>query len=40
MKAISCSAPGSLEQIEIDPPALRPGWVLVAIRHIGICGTV
>jgi 2-desacetyl-2-hydroxyethyl bacteriochlorophyllide A dehydrogenase len=39
MKAISCAAPNRLELIDIDPPVLRPGWVRVAIRHIGICGT-
>lgn len=39
MKAISCAAPGRLEIVEVDPPANRPGWVRVAIRHIGICGT-
>jgi 2-desacetyl-2-hydroxyethyl bacteriochlorophyllide A dehydrogenase len=39
MKAISCTAPGQLAQVEIAPPSLRPGWVRVAIRHIGICGT-
>jgi len=39
MKAISCAAPGQLALIDIDPPALQPGWVRVGIRHIGICGT-
>jgi threonine dehydrogenase-like Zn-dependent dehydrogenase len=39
MKAISCAAPNKLEIVEVDPPANRPGWVRVAIRHIGICGT-
>lgn len=39
MRAISCAAPGELAFIDIDPPALRPGWVRVGIRHIGICGT-
>ncbi len=39
MKAISCAAPNRLELIDIAPPVLRPGWVRLAIRHIGICGT-
>ena len=39
MRAISCAAPGELALIEIARPDLRPGWVRVGIRHIGICGT-
>lgn len=39
MRAISCPEPGRLELIEIAPPSLQPGWVRVAIKHIGICGT-
>ena len=39
MRAISCAAPGELALIEIAEPVLQPGWVRVAIRHIGICGT-
>lgn len=39
MKAISCGAPGQLAVVDIPRPELRPGWVRVAIRHIGICGT-
>ena len=39
MRAISCAAPNRLELIEVAPPALKPGWVRVGIRHIGICGT-
>jgi 2-desacetyl-2-hydroxyethyl bacteriochlorophyllide A dehydrogenase len=39
MRAIVCNAPGQLALIEIERPALRPGDVRVAIRHIGICGT-
>ena len=39
MRAISCVAPGELALIEIEPPALKPGWVRVGISHIGICGT-
>lgn len=39
MKAISCPAPGQLALVDVAPPELRPGWVRVGIRHIGICGT-
>jgi Threonine dehydrogenase and related Zn-dependent dehydrogenases len=39
MRAISCAAPGQLALIDIERPVLRPGWVRVGIRHIGICGT-
>jgi 2-desacetyl-2-hydroxyethyl bacteriochlorophyllide A dehydrogenase len=39
MKAISCTAPRQLALVDVAPPALQPGWVRVAIRHIGICGT-
>src|SRR6218665_132085 len=39
MRAISCVAPNQLALIEIPRPELKPGWVRVAIRHIGICGT-
>jgi 2-desacetyl-2-hydroxyethyl bacteriochlorophyllide A dehydrogenase len=39
MRAVSCAAPGQLALIDIARPELQPGWVRVAIRHIGICGT-
>ena len=39
MRAISCSEPGKLTFVDIDKPELKPGWVRVGIRHIGICGT-
>jgi threonine dehydrogenase-like Zn-dependent dehydrogenase len=39
MRAISCPEPGRLELVDIAPPALQPGWVRVAIRNTGICGT-
>ena len=39
MRAISCPEPGKLTVIDIDRPGLKPGWVRVGIRHIGICGT-
>ncbi len=39
MRAISCEAPGKLVLVDIERPELKPGWVRVGIRHIGICGT-
>jgi len=39
MRAILCPEPGKLTLIDVPRPALKPGWVRVAIRHIGICGT-
>lgn len=39
MKAITCPAPGELKLIDVPEPELKPGWVRVKIRHIGICGT-
>jgi 2-desacetyl-2-hydroxyethyl bacteriochlorophyllide A dehydrogenase len=39
MRAISCPEPGKLAIIDIAKPALKPGWVHLGIRHIGICGT-
>ncbi len=40
MKALVCAAPGSLSLEELPVPApLRPGWVLVDVAFVGICGT-
>lgn len=39
MRAISCIAPGELALVEAPEPQLRPGWVALDIRHVGICGT-
>lgn len=39
MRAISCIEPGKLEIVDIAPPELKPGWLRVGIRNIGICGT-
>jgi 2-desacetyl-2-hydroxyethyl bacteriochlorophyllide A dehydrogenase len=39
MRAISCVAPNELALVDIERPELKPGWVRVAIRNIGICGT-
>ena len=40
MKCLRLSAPQHLEWIEApEPPAPGPGQALVAVRHIGICGT-
>jgi 2-desacetyl-2-hydroxyethyl bacteriochlorophyllide A dehydrogenase len=39
MRAILCPEPGKLTLVDIGRPELKSGWVRVAIRHIGICGT-
>lgn len=39
MRAIYCTEPEKLELREVAAPALKPGWVRVGIRHVGICGT-
>src|SRR3569832_770267 len=39
MRAIICNEPGKLTQIDVARPDLKAGWVRIAIRHIGICGT-
>ncbi len=40
MKAVLCVTPGSLILTERDdPPAPPPGWALVGVSHVGICGT-
>lgn len=39
MRAISCVAPNQLALIDAPRPDLRDGWVRVAVKHIGICGT-
>jgi len=39
MRAIICNEPGKLTHIDIARPELKAGWVRIAIRHIGICGT-
>jgi len=39
MRAIYCTAPETLALCDVPAPELKPGWVRVAIRHIGICGT-
>jgi 2-desacetyl-2-hydroxyethyl bacteriochlorophyllide A dehydrogenase len=39
MRAISCNAPGDLSLVEAPEPSLKPGWVLLETRYVGICGT-
>lgn len=39
MRALSCMEPGRVELIDIAPPQAPPGWVRVAVAHVGICGT-
>lgn len=40
MKAVVCPEPGRLQMIDRPAlPALRKGWVRLAVSHVGICGT-
>ncbi|TCU17995.1 zinc-binding alcohol dehydrogenase family protein [Rhizobium sullae] len=40
MKAVLCQKPGVLEMVERPSPGTpEPGWVRLAVRHVGICGT-
>jgi len=39
MKAITCTTPGLLQDINVDAPILQPGHAIIKIRRIGICGT-
>ena len=39
VKAISVTAPFEIALIDVPRPELKPGWVKLAISHIGICGT-
>jgi 2-desacetyl-2-hydroxyethyl bacteriochlorophyllide A dehydrogenase len=40
MRALVCKAPGDLElQDRPEPESAPEGWALVAVSHVGICGT-
>jgi 2-desacetyl-2-hydroxyethyl bacteriochlorophyllide A dehydrogenase len=40
MKAVVCRSPGELVlEDRAEPDAPPPGWALVAVSHVGICGT-
>jgi 2-desacetyl-2-hydroxyethyl bacteriochlorophyllide A dehydrogenase len=40
MKAVLCQQPGVLEMVERPSPGTpAPGWVWLAVSHVGICGT-
>jgi len=40
MKAVLCKEPGVLELVERPSPgAPSPGWIRLAVSHVGICGT-
>ncbi|OWK26480.1 hypothetical protein AJ87_04975 [Rhizobium yanglingense] len=40
MKAVLCQKPGVLEMVEHPSPGTpAPGWVRLAVSHVGICGT-
>ena len=39
MKTLICTKPGHLDYSEKEKPVRQPGWSIVSIRRIGICGT-
>jgi 2-desacetyl-2-hydroxyethyl bacteriochlorophyllide A dehydrogenase len=40
MKALICTAPGDLSLSDVAAPGMPPpGWVRLAVSHVGICGT-
>lgn len=39
MQVLVCEEPGKLGYMEKDIPTARPGYALVRIRRVGICGT-
>lgn len=39
MRTLVCTSPGFFEYSDNPVPASRPGYSIVKIRHIGICGT-
>ncbi|NLS02165.1 zinc-binding alcohol dehydrogenase family protein [Rhizobium sp. P32RR-XVIII] len=40
MKAVLCHRPGVLDIVERPSPGIpAPGWVRLAVSHVGICGT-
>ncbi|MCC6287734.1 MAG: alcohol dehydrogenase catalytic domain-containing protein, partial [Chitinophagaceae bacterium] len=39
MKALVCIKPGEFEYAQINEPQLKPGYSIIKIKRIGICGT-
>src|ERR1700752_4580252 len=39
MKVLTCITPGKLEYGSADAPQVKPGYALLKIKRIGICGT-
>ncbi len=40
MKAVVCRAPGDLQFTDVPRPGSPPpGWALLSVSHVGICGT-
>src|SRR5258706_13977435 len=39
MKALVCVKPGLFEYKELPAPVLQPGYAILKIKRIGICGT-
>ncbi len=39
MKSLICKQPGSLKYLETILPDLQPGYAIILIKNVGICGT-
>jgi 2-desacetyl-2-hydroxyethyl bacteriochlorophyllide A dehydrogenase len=39
MEALVCKKPGEMEYADIPEPELKPGYAIIRIRNIGVCGT-
>jgi threonine dehydrogenase-like Zn-dependent dehydrogenase len=39
MKALVCTKPGELKYADIPDPVMKPGYAIVRIRNMGVCGT-
>jgi 2-desacetyl-2-hydroxyethyl bacteriochlorophyllide A dehydrogenase len=39
MKALVCTRPGRMEYVDLSEPERKPGFAIVRIRKIGVCGT-
>src|ERR1700749_3057406 len=39
MKTLTCTQPGNLEYVTSEQPVLTPGYAIIKIKRIGICGT-
>jgi threonine dehydrogenase-like Zn-dependent dehydrogenase len=39
MEALICKEPGRFEYADIQQPQLQPGYAIIKVRRVGICGT-